>query len=374
MADTSTVQPASVGEHDGWTVSSSSIDQPKPEQIVERLTDVPDDRQIEQEAQRAATEEPAEDEQGAAPATEESKPEEKKKSASQRQAELRARIAAETKAYHDARRAREFEQLEIMRLRKEREELQAKPAEKPAPVGDKPMWAKYEADGKSYEEFLDDRAEYDRQQTLALTREEQQRQREEATRHAEAQARTRAERESAAAYDKRVADAVQRHPDFLEVINKNLSDVPDSPFLVHVIQTHEQGPEVLYHLAQNPDEARVLSTLDLSRPVADAIRFSDAPIPLLSFFSQNPQELDRLNRLHPASALVALGEIKAQLRDAKDGSSSTETVSNAKAPIRPVGGGRTSAPKSSDDLPFGPDWIREENKRDRERKSRNAYF
>lgn len=371
MADTSTIQPPSVGEHDGWTVSSSSIDQPKPEQIVERLTDVPGDRQVEQEAQQAATEESTSEEQVEASPEEQKQEDKKSKSASLRQGELRARIAAETKAYHDARRAREFEQSEIVRLRKEREDLQ-KPIEKPA--AEKPLWAKYEADGKSYEDFLDDRAEFDRGQTLALTREEQRRQVAHAQQEAQAQARSRSEREAAAAYDKRVADAVQKYPDFMQVVNKNLQDVPDTPFLVDVIQSHAAGAELLYHLAQNPDEARVLSTLEVSRPVQDAIRLSNEPIEMLQFLSQNPQEVDRLNRLHPALALVALGEIKAQFKGAKDGSPATETVSNAKTPIRPVGGGRTSTPKSSEDTPFGPDWIRDENKRDRERKSRSAYL
>ena len=374
MGDTSnTVQPPTVAEHDGWEVHSSSLDQPKPEQIIERLTDVPGDTQIEQQAQadadHAKAEEPAKEEQKAAADTEE----QKRKSASQRQAELRTRIAAETKAYHDARRAREFEQAEILRLRKEREALQGKPAEQ-KPAADKPIWAKYEADGKSYEDFLDARAEFDRQQTIELARKDFQAQQAEQQQHARA-ARQQADHDRArAAHNKRINDAAQKYQDFYEVVDKNLSDVPDNPFLVDVIQSHDQGAEVLYHLAKNPDEARVLSMLDASRPVADAIKFSDQPIPLLSYFSQHPQELDRLNRLHPASALVALGEIKAQLKAAKDGSAATEMVSNAKPPIKAVGGGRTSTPTNSDELPFGPEWIKRENQRDRERKKSSAYF
>jgi hypothetical protein len=130
---------------------------------------------------------------------------------------------------------------------------------------------------------------------------------------------------------------------------------------------------VLYHLAQNPDEARVLSTLSMSQAVGDAIRLSDVPVQLLSHFAQYPQELDRLNRLHPATALVALGELKAQLGAAKDGSATTE-ISNAKPPIRPVGGGRTSAPKDPDELPFSAEWIRRENQREREKKKSSAFF
>jgi hypothetical protein len=363
-----TVQPPTVGEHDGWEVhSASTVDQPKPEEIVERLTDVPGDEQIEQRAKQAAAEDEAEADKGDTPAAEERKA----KSSTDRNAELRARIAAETRAYHDARRAREFEQLEIQRLRYEREQLARPPA--PPQLANKPQWAKYEEEGKSYEDFLDDRAEYDRQQTIAITRHElQQREKAAYDRAREAQQHTLIE-QHAQAHDKRINDAAQKHEDFFEVVQKNLSDIPDNPFLVDVIQHHDQGAEILYHLAQNPDEARVLSTSRMSQPVGDAIAMSDSPVLLLSHFAQHPQELDRLNRLHPATALVALGELKAQLAAAKDGSATTE-ISNAKPPIRPVGGGRTTAPKNPDDLPFGPEWIRRENQRDRERKKTSSYF
>lgn len=367
---TGTVQPPTVAEHDGWEVhSASAVDQPKPEQIVERLTDVPGDEQVEQQATEAAKTDKAEDEKAAKPATEERR----KPSASERNAEIRARIAAETKAYHDARRAREFEQQEIVRLRQEREQLQRERAEPPKPAGDKPLWAKYEEDGKSYEDFLDARAEWDRQQTIQLTRKELEQRERQALEFARTTQHRAVLDQHAQAHEKRINDAAQKHEDFFDVIKKNLSDVPDNPFLVDVIQHHDQGAEVLYHLAQNPDEARVLSTLSMSQAVGDAIRLSDVPVQLLSHFAQYPQELDRLNRLHPATALVALGELKAQLGAAKDGSARTE-ISNAKPPIRPVGGGRTSAPKDPDDLPFGPDWIRAENKRDREKKKTSAYF
>jgi hypothetical protein len=377
------VQPPTVAEHDGWEVhSASAVDQPKPEEIIERLTDVPGDEQIEQKAKQAADADKAQDATAEDAATEEreaktDKPatdEQKKgKSASERNAELRARIAAETRAYHDARRAREFEQQEILRLRQEKEQLQrqSKPAEKPPAA--KPTWAKYEEAGKSYEEFLDDRAEYDRQQTIALTRQEIEQRERTSYERARAAEQQSAIDQHAQAHDKRINDAAQKHEDFFEVVQKNLSDIPDNPFLVDVIQHHEQGAEILYHLAHNPDEARVLSTLKMSQPVGDAICLSDTPVELLSHFAQYPQELDRLNHMHPATALVALGELKARIVTAKDGSVTTE-ISNAKPPIKPVGGGRSSTQKNPDDLPFGPEWIRRENQREREKKKTSAYF
>jgi len=364
-----------VAEHDGWEVhSASAVDQPKADEIVERLTDVPGDEQIEQRAKQAAEDDKAEQAEQPEQPEQSVTPEQRKgKSASERNAELRARIAAETRAYHDARRAREFEQAEIVRLRTEREELARQRQQPPPQAANKPQWAKYEEAGKSYEEFLDDRAEFDRQQTIAITRRElEERERAGYERARQAQFHATIE-QNAEAHDKRINEAAQKHEDFFEVVNKNLSDIPDNPFLVDVIQHHDQGAEILYQLALNPDEARVLSTLQPSRPVADAIRMSDTPAEMLLYFAQHPQELVRLNNLHPARALVALGELKAQIGAAKDGSARSG-ISNAKPPIRPVGGGRSSSSKSADDLPFGPEWIRKENQRDRERKKAGSYF
>jgi hypothetical protein len=362
------VQPPTVAEHDGWEVhSASAVDAPKPEEIVERLTDVPGDEQVEQQAKQAQREDREEADEEAAPATEEPR----KKSSSDRNGELRARIAAETRAYHDARRAREFEQLEFQRIRQEREQFAKQ--QQPAPLPNKPSWAKYEEDGKSYEEFLDDRAAYDRLQTIAITRQEIAQREKAAYERARTSHQQQLVDQHADAHEKRVSAAAAQHEDFHELVSKNLSDIPDNPFLVDVIQHHDQGAELLYHLAQHPDEARVLSTLEPSRPVADAIRMSDSPAALLSHFAQHPQELDRLSRMHPATALVALGELKAQIGAAKDGSARTE-ISNAKPPIRPVGGGRATAPKNSDDLPFSAEWIRRENQRDREKKKTSSYF
>src|SRR4030095_14469172 len=329
------IQPPSVGEHDGWEVhSASAVDQPKPEEIVERLTDVPGDEQVEQQAKTAAREDKEQDEPPPPPPTEE-----RRKSSTDRNAELRARIAAETKAYHDARRARELEQQEILRLRQERERLQQSKPEPPA--AEKPVWAKYEEAGKSYEEFLDDRAEFDRRQTIQLTRKEIEQREKAAYERAQSQHQQSLIEAHAEAHDKRIEAAAQKHEDFHEIVQKNLSDIPDNPFLVDVIQHHDQGAEILYPLARDPAEARVLSTLKMSQPVGDAICLSDTPVELLSHFAQHPQELDRLNHLHPATALVALGELKARIVAAKDGSATSE-ISNAKPPIRPIGGGRSS--------------------------------
>src|SRR4029434_11362321 len=107
------IQPPSVGEHDAGEVhSASAVDQPKPEEIVERLTDVPGDEQAERQTKTEAREDKEQDEPPPPPPTEE-----RRKSSTDRNAELRARIAAETKAYDDARLWAAVEQQGILRAR-----------------------------------------------------------------------------------------------------------------------------------------------------------------------------------------------------------------------------------------------------------------
>ena len=350
------IQTPTVATVDGWEVTSSSLRQPSVEEVTAVMTDeeVPDAPASDPwaasaDATTAATPDAEDRDTPAKP----------KKSASERTAELRARINAETRAYHDARRAREAETAELMRVRQEREQLTSAPT----PKAGKPVWSKMEEEGTSYDEFVDARDEWVRQQV----RDEFEQSREQQRQYAQTERRQQDIARASDAHDQRINDAVLRHPDFLETVEKNLSEIPDSPFLIEVVQGHAQGAELLYHLAQNPDEARVLTTLEPSAPMRDALKYSEIPVEVLSYFAQHPQEFDRLNHLHPASALVALGEIHAQLKGAKNGSPAA-AVSNAKPPTRPVVGGRTSATKNTSDMAFGPEWIRAENARESEMK------
>jgi len=350
------IQTPTVATVDGWEVTSSSLRQPSVEEMTAVMTDVevPDALTTDPYAGSADASTAPAQESDDQPAS--AKP---KKSASERTAELRARINAETRAYHDARRAREAETAELMRVRQEREQLTSAPATKAG----KPVWSIMEENGTSYDEFVDARDEWVRQQVRADFEHSQEQQRQ----HAQAERRHQDIARASDAHDQRINDAVLRHPDFLEVVEKNLSQIPDSPFLIEVVQGHAQGAELLYHLAQNPDEARVLTTLEPSAPMRDALKYLEMPVEVLSYFAQHPQEFDRLNHLHPATALVALGEIHAQLKGAKNGSPAA-AVSNAKPPTRPVVGGRTSATKNTGDMAFGAEWIRAENARESEMK------
>lgn len=93
-------------------------------------------------------------------------------------------------------------------------------------------------------------------------------------------------------YSQRVSEAVQRMPDFAEVVGK--ADINISPALQGALMDSEMGPDLVYHLAKNPADAQRLSQLPerqmlrelitmestLGKPSAPAARTTKAPPPV----------------------------------------------------------------------------------------------
>lgn len=94
-------------------------------------------------------------------------------------------------------------------------------------------------------------------------------------------------------YNQRVSEAVQRMPDFVEVVGKANIDI--SPALQGALMDSEKGPDLVYHLAKNPADARRLSQLPEKQmlreiwnmestmktaPNAPAARTTSAPPPI----------------------------------------------------------------------------------------------
>jgi hypothetical protein len=107
----------------------------------------------------------------------------------------------------------------------------------------------------------------------------------------------------AEAWTERQQQARTAMPDYDEVVG--LSDLPIAPHIGDVLLDSENGPQLAYHLAKNPDLAA------------------------------------HLNTLSPLAAARELGRIEASLD--KPATPAAKTVSNAPAPIKPIGSGRTSA-------------------------------
>ena len=361
----------SVAEVDGWEVESSSANQPTNEELAERLREEPVAR-VEGDADATEALEPvSEDHNDAAePVGEDAAhPKKRKLTASERKAVLQAEFNSLTKQREDARRAFEAEERERAAKRA------APPAATPAdaakidPVDGEPDWDQYEADGKLFSQYQKDHAAWLRK---VITAEADER----AIRAADARISAAQERDQAIAsvarHEARVEQAKATYPDFDEVIEQNLADVEQTPFMRAVVLNHAKGLDLLYHLGQHPAEAQILAQLPMTRPIMDAVKEAADPIPILSYFATHPAEHDRIAHLDPPRQLLALGRLSAALSSpgAKNGSPAvTPPVTHARPPIRPVGTRGSATASGDDDLEFGPEWLQRENERDRQRQA-----
>lgn len=153
-----------------------------------------------------------------------------------------------------------------------------KPVEQPASTG-KPALDQYE----SYDEYVEALADWKYEQRALQERERSQKQQQEQT-----------QAEKVRSFQAR-ADAVREtHPDFDQVVTN--PTLPISQAMADAAYASEKGPEILYHLGQNPQEA------------------------------------DRIYRMSPIEAAMAIGRIEATL------SRPARTKSSAPEPIEPVSG------------------------------------
>lgn len=389
MADTATdatqgPQTPLVAEHDGWRVESASSGVLSSDELTNRLkaaVDTPSD----DAPMRAVETKPAADPAPAEkvdpdPATaqpeqkaDEAKADEKDKPAdrgTKRVQKIRSKIGEATFELRETERRIQAAKEELAALDQAKQTRAASPQ---AQAG-KPDWDKYQEEGKTYQQFMDDRdawlaadveSRLDAKRATDLKNEQQR---------LEHQRAEQMHSEVAHANGERMSKAAQDHPDFNEVI-QNVKDVTDlnAPFVYDVCLHHPQGAEVLYYLGQHPDEAQALVGLrsHLTMPMMDAVQASEDPIPLLSHLAKNPGEAARIAALPPSSALVALGRLMSQLEGASPAGSppAAPAITQAAPPpsarvsgARNVGGAKTDPFAMSTDQ-FS-DYVREQNARD----------
>lgn len=360
------------GEHDGWKLASASAVRPTEQQIKESLGAPPEEKPATEDTAVAA-EVVTEETEGEKPAVEAVADDKTSDQSSEKPVETGAakpkkltradqinleiktltrqkgEITRETEAAKAQRQAiaDEIAQLEAKRDALRQPEA-AKPAEpstgarkalNPAP---KPVWAEMEAAGKTYEQFLDARDEWNTEEHRLIAREESAKtvqEREKAAREASTrETRERAEADIDAKYQQRLANARLAHPDvdFDAVLDTPLPISPDMPGFKPMgdrIRISDVGPELLLFLTEHPDEAR---------------RIAESPWPI---------------------ALSELGIIEGGIKartTANSGSVAQPAPSKAHAPIKPV---RVAAPvasdaskRSVDELEFGPEYIRQSNR------------
>lgn len=129
-------------------------------------------------------------------------------------------------------------------------------------------------------------------------------------RKAEAEQAEVSQKEVFDAYNLRVAEARAEYEDFEEVVGK--SNLKIWPEVQHALMVHKKGPDLVYHLAKNPEVA------------------------------------EQLAEMSPAEAVVELGVIAANLK-----APVAQSPKPRVTPIKPVGGGTTrTAVDKPDELPY----------------------
>ncbi|MHB1260337.1 MAG: hypothetical protein ACYC2H_01335 [Thermoplasmatota archaeon] len=244
----------------------------------------------------------------------------------------------------------------------------------------KPVWKEFDEADKTWDEFLDAQDAYFEAKIEATTGKAQaafQAELDKLRQDADSQAHeTRVNTEHRA----RLTVARAAHADFNDAIS-NLKDVDQTPFMADVVRMHSDGAELLYQLGKHPEEAAILTSLDFTTTMFNAVMESKNPASVLLTLASDPDEFARIRSMPPAQAMFALGALDA--RHAQSASGTRErpatkgaSVSNAPAPIRPVGsGGKAPAADDNaddDDIPFEK-WHARETARDAKKSRMGAY-
>jgi hypothetical protein len=341
-----------------WTGDSSSRELPTEESLRRSLSDDPKtparefegDEDGPQTAEEAVNAENARRKAGEAP---EPEPEKKKSKP------LATRVSEEVERLKLTRRERGDEERRLEAIRKEIADLEASRTKAPADgeraiPAEMPTWGAYDTAGKDFDEFLADRDAYIAAQA---TKKAEDQKRGELQRAEEALA-DRKHQDFQAGVATRIDAGRLAHEDFDEVI-KGLGAFKseDTPFLHDAIATHEQGGELMYFLAQNIDAVvKPLLTAPLTYPMMDALHETSKPGELLAYFAANLPEVERISRLQPQSALVALGRLIAQVESAPAGSlrPPAPVTKAIPPPAARVDGSRRVAARERDTDPDAP--------------------
>lgn len=162
---------------------------------------------------------------------------------------VQKRINELTANWREEQRQREQLQNQLFELQRQmldRKEPEA-PKEQPSPRVEPKV-----EDFSTYEEFMDARADWRAEQKFT-----EQIQAWEAQQQTKAQAESFAERQRE--FDAKAASFAESHPDF-DTVARN-PRLPVTQDMAEVLNISEKGPEVLYHLGQNPAEAARIAQL-----------------------------------------------------------------------------------------------------------------
>lgn len=347
-----------------WEVSSASRELPSEESLRRAMTEEAPapDTEFEVDDSGAANADEAIAQENArreAEAAGETKPDEKADAAGEKGKKkskpLETRVEQERARLARVRFERGEEERRLEALRREVAELDAKKASagtegaKPSAPAEEPSWDDYDAQGKSFNDFLKDHTAWLEQKFEAKREAEK---RAELAKAEEAQ-QARAADEFRATVAQRIDEARAAHEDFDTAIEALAEiKIEEAPFLHDAITLHPQGGEIMYFLAQHVEDVAKPLLMQPIRPFfLDALQETSHPTALLSHLAAHPSVTEKIARSHPASALVALGRLLAQVEGAPAGPPSTASVTTAIPPpsARVDGSRRVAGPRAAPD-------------------------
>lgn len=150
-----------------------------------------------------------------------------------------------------------------------------------------------------------------------------------------------------------------------------------TPFLSDVVANTEQGPELLYWLGSNLDEAHALAELQPTTALRHAIVRSPSPDRLMQHFATEAgrAEFERLKALHPVDLSIAIGVLSAQVSAAPRGSTepAPEPITQASPPAKPPRGmpaAQTHGQSQNSNQFDFESWMRAEDEREQKERER----
>lgn len=212
---------------------------------------------------------------------------------------VQKRIDELTSNWRTAERDRDY--WRELALKSQQEPEKPKEPQQPQPQG-KPQLEQYE----SYDQYVEALAEWKYEERAKADQERQSRQQQEQT-----------QQERLRSFQQRAQTVRETHPDFDQVVGNPA--LPISQAMADAAYSSEKGPEILYHLGQNPQEA------------------------------------EQIYRMSPVEAAMAIGRLEASV------SRPARNQTGAPPPIEPVEGG--SGTQTSDPDRMTPEqWLNWRNK------------
>jgi hypothetical protein len=223
-----------------------------------------------------------------------------RKTAEDRKRELAAEIDDGLKRRAAIREEIAREEARLQSLRNpQQEKREDTPASPPAPAAEKfpsyDAWLEKNADG-SYEDYIDERAEFRVEQRWAAKEREAQERAEHEKRAQTVQARD-------TQFSERLNKAIEAEPDFLEKCSPDVLELRPFEYLTREADGRLRDPQTGKFVL--PGRAAV----------ASEVLASDVAPQLMRHFSDHPEELQKLERLHPDALYKAFGALEYRLRE-----------------------------------------------------------